>query len=346
MTFNQMFDHSTRILVTGAGGFIGGHLLAELRRQGYLRLRAVDIKPKDGWYQRFEDIDSYSLDLRQLEACRTACKDVDLVFNLAADMGGMGFIEHHKAACMLSVLINTHMLMAARSVGAKRFFFASSACVYAAGKQTRPDISGLREADAYPAEPEYGYGWEKLFSERMCRHFWEDYGLETRIVRYHNVYGPLGTFDGGREKAPAAICRKVAQAKQSGERSMEIWGDGEQTRSFMYIDDCIKGTFALMASGCCEPINLGSAELVSINRLVDLVEEIADVRLERRYDLDAPKGVRGRNSDNTMIREVLGWEPSIRLRDGLEQTYAWIWNELAQRNSASVFTRESYTLAA
>jgi nucleoside-diphosphate-sugar epimerase len=320
--------------------------VAELRRQGYPRLRAVDVKPVEVWFQRFDDVENRSADLRELGPCRAACEDIDIVFNLAADMGGMGFIEHHKAACMLSVLINTHILMAARDAGVRRFFFASSACIYAAEKQSRPDIPALKEGDAYPAEPEDGYGWEKLFSERMCRHFREDYGLETRTIRYHNVYGPLGTFGGGREKAPAAICRKVAQACLSGHHEIEIWGDGEQTRSFMYIDDCIKGTLALMASDCRDPINLGSSELVSINRLVDLVETIAGVRLERRYNLHAPKGVRGRNSDNTLIRQVLGWEPSIQLHDGLEQTYVWIWNELAQDNSASVFTRESYALAA
>jgi nucleoside-diphosphate-sugar epimerase len=340
MSIHQLIDPSERILVTGAGGFIGGHLVAELRRRGHRELRAIDIKPPRAWYQHFDDVENISADLRDRQVCEAACAGVGWVFNLAADMGGMGFIETHRAACMLSVLINTHLLVTARKLGVRRFLFASSACVYAADKQTRADVMALREEDAYPAMPEDGYGWEKLFSERMCRHFREDYGLETRIVRYHNVYGPLGTFDGGREKAPAAICRKVARAKLSGQREIEIWGDGEQTRSFMYIDDCVQGTLALMASDFHDPVNLGSNELVSVNRLVDLVEEIAGVRLQRQYNLAAPKGVRGRNSDNTLIRKVLGWEPSVRLRDGLEATYAWIFNELAQGRGTSVFTRE------
>jgi nucleoside-diphosphate-sugar epimerase len=243
-------------------------------------------------------------------------------------MGGMGFIENHKAACMLSVLTSTHMLMAARDQGVERFFYASSACVYAADKQSDPRVSALREEDAYPALPEDGYGWEKLFSERMCRHFTEDFKVATRVARYHNVYGPLGTYDGGREKAPAAICRKVIEAQLSGRHEIEIWGDGEQTRSFMYIDDCLLGTNAIMASDIREPINLGSSELVTINQLVDIVEDIARVKLKRKYKLDAPKGVRGRNSDNTLIEKYLGWEPSIRLRDGMEKTYRWIYDEM------------------
>jgi nucleoside-diphosphate-sugar epimerase len=324
-----------RIVVTGAGGFIGGHLLAELRRLGYRRLRGVDVKAPSLWHQRFPEVENIQADLKSLDACREACRDAAYVFNLAADMGGMGFIETHKADCMLSVLINTHMLMAAREMGVQRFLFASSACVYPAGRQTSSEVTALREVDAYPAEAEDGYGWEKLFSERMCRHFSEDFSLEVRVVRYHNVYGPLGTFEGGREKAPAAICRKVAEAKLSGRHEIEIWGDGEQTRSFMYIDDCILGTQAIMASTIDYPINLGSAELVSINRMVDIVEEIAGTRLERRYRLDAPQGVRGRNSDNAKIREELGWEPDTQLRDGLERTFAWIWDELAARRRAA-----------
>ena len=334
------------IVVTGAGGFIGGHMITDLRRQGFRRLRAVDVKPLQHWYQRFPDVDNVSADLNDLVACRAACQGASLVFNLAADMGGMGFIETHKAECMLSVLISTHMLLAARDAKVSRLFYASSACVYAADKQTDAAVTALKEADAYPALPEDGYGWEKLFSERMCRHFREDYGIETRVVRYHNVYGPLGTFAGGREKAPAAICRKVAEAKLSGNRQIEIWGDGEQTRSFMFIDDCVKGSQAMMAGDFHEPINLGSSELVSINRLVDLVEEIAGIKLDRRYKLDAPKGVRGRNSDNTLIQKVLGWEPSVRLKDGLERTYAWIWDELKNDRRDSVFTRERYAKAA
>lgn len=338
--FDMLAAAGDPILVTGAGGFIGGHLVAALRERGHRAIRAVDVKPLGHWYQRFEDVESLSADLASDAACDAACAGVRYVFNLAADMGGMGFIEAHKADCMLSVLINTHLLQAARRHDVERFLFASSACVYAADKQTRPDLTALTEADAYPAMPEDGYGWEKLFSERMCRHFREDYGLETRIVRLHNVYGPLGTFDGGREKAPAAICRKVAAAVQGGGEEIEVWGDGEQTRSFMYIDDCIAGLLALMASDFPDPINLGSAELVSINRLVDLVEAIAGAKLRRRYDLTKPKGVRGRNSDNTLIRTVLDWEPSIRLQDGLGHTYAWIAAELRQGRTDSIFTRD------
>jgi GDP-D-mannose 3', 5'-epimerase len=321
-------DKNALVLVTGAGGFIGGHLLADLRRQGYRRLRGVDIKPPDAWYQRFDDVENLTLDLSELPACARACQGADFVFNLAADMGGMGFIELNKALCMLTVLINTHMLMAARDARVGRFFFSSSACVYAAEKQTTAAVTPLSEADAYPAMPEDGYGWEKLFSERMCRHFAEDFGLETRVARYHNVYGPFGTYDGGREKAPAAVCRKVIQAQLSGSGEIEIWGDGEQTRSFTYIDDCLRGTQLLMASDVSEPINIGSDELVTINQLVDIVERIAGVRLDRRYKLDAPKGVRGRNSDNTQILQTYGWAPSTSLADGMAKTYAWVYDEV------------------
>ncbi len=325
------------VVVTGAGGFIGGHLVAQLRAEGYRKLRAVDLKPPQGWYQRFDGVENLQLDLKGGEACRQAARGARWVFNLAADMGGMGFIESHKADCMLSVLISTHMLEAARQAGAERVFYSSSACVYAAEKQTSPEVVPLREADAYPAMPEDGYGWEKLFSERMCRHFREDYGLQTRIARYHNVYEPHGTYDGGREKAPAAICRKVIQAKLSGSRDIEIWGDGKQTRSFMYIEDCLVGTLRIMSSDVHEPLKLCSDELVTINQLVDLVEEIAGWKLERRYNLDAPKGVRGRCSDNTLISQRLGWAPSIGLREGMERTYRWIWDEMtlpaAQRRS-------------
>jgi GDP-D-mannose 3', 5'-epimerase len=316
------------VLVTGAGGFIGGHLIGELRRLGYRRLRGADVKPVEQWYQTFPDVDNCTLDLRERDACAEAANGAREIYNLACDMGGMGFIETHKADCMISVLINTHMLMAARDAKTERYFFASSACVYAAGKQTRPDVAPLTEEDAYPAMPEDGYGWEKLFSERMCRHFREDFGLETRIARYHNVYGPHGTYEGGREKAPAAICRKVIEAKIAGDREIEVWGDGEQTRSFMFIGDCLYGTRTLMASSIREPINIGSDELVTINQLIDIVEEIADVRLKRRYNLSAPKGVRGRCSDNTLIKHKLGWAPSVRLREGLEKTYRWIHDEM------------------
>lgn len=318
------------ISVCGAGGFIGGALVADLRRQGFTRIRAVDIKPLDHWYQRFDDVENIQADLQEKAACRIACRDATEVYNLAADMGGMGFIENNKALCMLSVLINTHLLMAAKEAGVRRFFYASSACVYNGDKQKQFDVPALKETDAYPALPEDGYGWEKLFSERMCRHFREDYGIATRIARYHNVYGPDGTWDGGREKAPAAVCRKVAQAKISGQHEIEIWGTGEQTRSFMYITDCVHGTQMLTHSEYAEPINIGSAEMVSINQLVDLAEEIANIQLKRNYKLDAPKGVNGRSSDNTLIKEVFGWEPSVKLRDGLEKTYAWIYNQIVQ----------------
>jgi GDP-D-mannose 3',5'-epimerase len=314
------------VLVTGAGGFIGGHLVRALVTAGH-RVRAVDIKPLSRWYQRHREVEEVVADLQHWDSAQAAVRGASTVYQLAADMGGMGFIEQHKALCMLSVLVNTHLLKAARDTGVARFFFASSACVYNAQRQAEPGVVPLREEDAYPAMPEDGYGWEKLFSERMCRHFREDFGLATRVARYHNVYGPHGTWDGGREKAPAAICRKVIAAKMQGHREIEIWGDGEQTRSFMYIDDCIRGTLALCASDHADPINLGSSELVSINRLVDLVEEIAGVRLGRRYRLDAPKGVAGRNSDNTRFRALTGWEPSTRLRDGLEQTYRWIHDQ-------------------
>lgn len=319
---------SKKILVAGAGGFIGGHLIAELRRQGNVDLRAVDQKPLESWYQCFNDVESLQLDLSRLDACESAVEGCDVVYNLAADMGGMGFIELNKALCMLTVLINTQLLIASRKFGVSRFFFSSSACVYNADKQRDPNVTALMEADAYPAMPEDGYGWEKLFSERMCRHFREDFRLETRVARYHNVYGPHGTFAGGREKAPAAVCRKVIEAKLSGEHSIEIWGDGHQTRSFMYIEDCLKGTQMLQNSDFVDPINIGSNEMVTINQLVDLVEEIAGIRLKRSYNLSAPKGVNGRNSDNALIREVFGWEPSTTLRDGMEKTYAWIHDQM------------------
>ena len=322
------------VLVTGAGGFIGGHLVKRLREEGFEKIRAVDQKPISEWYQVFEKIDNQVLDLKGLDACRTATENVISVYNLAADMGGMGFIELNKGACMLSVLINTHLLLAARDANVKRFFFASSACVYNGEKQKDPNITALKEKDAYPALPEDGYGWEKLFSERMCRHFREDFGLAARIDRYHIVYGPYGTYDGGREKAPAAICRKVIQAKLSEDKQIEIWGDGNQTRSFMYIDDCVEGTRMIMDSDFVEPINLGSSELVSINQLVDIVEEIAGIRLKRKYNLTAPKGVNGRNSDNTLIQSVLHWEPSTRLKDGLELAYRWIYDQMVSSRPA------------
>src|SRR6266478_3331675 len=318
---------SEKIVVCGGGGFIGGHLVADLLRQGK-SVRAVDQKPLDEWYQLFPEAENLQLDLQEKENCERAVAGCALVYNLSADMGGMGFIESNKALCMLSVLINTHLLMAAKDAGVGRFLFSSSACVYAADKQTDPNVTALKEEDAYPAMAEDGYGWEKLFSERMCRHFHEDFGMITRVPRYHNVYGPHGTYDGGREKAPAAICRKVIQAKLSASNEIEIWGDGHQTRSFMWIDDCVKGTQMIMHGDYAEPLNLGSSELLSINQLVDIVEEIAGVKLKRHYNLKAPKGVNGRNSDNTLIEKVFTWEPSTRLRDGLEKTYHWIYKQM------------------
>ncbi|MFM9881767.1 MAG: NAD-dependent epimerase/dehydratase family protein [Burkholderiales bacterium] len=333
MKIHELSSKDDVVVVTGGGGFIGGHLVGELRRKGFKHIRAVDIKPKDEWYQLFPDVENVQLDLRETDACRRAAREARYIFNLAADMGGMGFIETHKAECMLSVLINTNMLLAAKETKTERFFFSSSACVYAAEKQTASDVVALKEGDAYPAMPEDGYGWEKLFSERMCRHFTEDFGIVTRVARYHNVYGPDGTYDGGREKAPAAICRKVIEAQLNKTRQIEIWGDGEQTRSFMYIDDCIFGTQAIMASGIEEPLNLGSDELVTINQLVDIVEKIAGLKLTRNYKLDAPKGVRGRNSDNSLIKARMGWAPSILLQDGMTKTYEWIHREMTKHAS-------------
>jgi GDP-D-mannose 3', 5'-epimerase len=318
------------VLVAGAGGFIGGQLVRDLEERG-IAVRAVDRKPFEDWYYRSSAAENLICDLKEMEACSKATSGVQQVYNLAADMGGMGFIEHNKALCMLSVLINTHLLLASRDNGVARFFFSSSACIYPAYRQKQTDIEALKESDAYPAMAEDGYGWEKIFSERMCRHFREDFGMATRIGRYHNVYGPYGTWDGGREKAPAAISRKVATAIITGQHEIEIWGDGEQTRSFMYIDDCLKGTQLLMHSDFVEPLNIGSDEMVSINELVDIVEKIAGVRLKRTYKLDAPTGVRGRNSDNTLIRQVLGWVPSTKLADGMEKTYRWVYDQTKAR---------------
>jgi GDP-D-mannose 3', 5'-epimerase len=326
-------SHDDLIVVAGAGGFIGGHLVRDLLAEG-AQVRAVDKKPADEWFQRFDEAENLELDLSRREHCVAAVDGAGEVYNLAADMGGMGFIELNKALCMLSVLINTHLLEAAREQGVGRFFFSSSACVYAEEHQRDAEVQALREDDAYPAMPEDGYGWEKLFSERMCRHFTEDFGLSTCVVRYHNVYGPIGTFEGGREKAPAAICRKVAQAKLDGSNEIEVWGDGEQTRSFTFISDCIQGSKALMNSERTEPVNLGSSELVTINQLIDIVEEIAGIEVARNYDLSAPQGVRGRNSDNTQLRAELGWEPSVTLREGMAKTYRWVYDQLTERVAA------------
>jgi GDP-D-mannose 3',5'-epimerase len=316
------------IVVCGGGGFIGGHLIAALRRQGVDGLRAVDFKPAAQWYQRFDDVENLELDLQDLANCEQAVQGARHVYNLASDMGGMGFIENNKCLCMLSVLINTHLLMAARKFGVEKYFFSSSACVYAADKQVDAAVTALKESDAYPAQPEDGYGWEKLYGERMCRHFSEDFGLTTSVARYHNVYGEHGTYDGGREKAPSAVCRKVIAAKLSGRHEIEIWGDGHQTRSFMYIDDCLYGTLTMMERSIAGPLNIGSNELVTINQLVDIVEEIAGIRLERHYNLKAPKGVNGRNSDNTLIQQIMGWQPPTPLRVGMEKTYRWIYDQM------------------
>jgi GDP-D-mannose 3',5'-epimerase len=326
------------VVVTGAGGFIGGHLVAALHRQG-LAVRAVDRKPLDEWFQVQPDVEPLVGDLSQAETCRRAAHGAGTVYNLAADMGGMGFIENNKALCMLSVLESTNMLVAARDAGVERYFYSSSACVYAADKQVESKATALREQDAYPAQAEDGYGWEKLFSERMARHFREDFGLQTRIARYHNVYGPLGTYAGGREKAPAAICRKAAVAKLSGRKDIDIWGDGQQSRSFMFIEDCIYGTQLIAMGDYADPVNLGSSELVTINQLVDTVEEIAGITLNRNYDSSAPQGVRGRNSDNTLMEATYEWTPSVSLRDGLQKTYAWIYDELVSATGDSRFTR-------
>ena len=298
----------------------------------------VDIKPLDQWYQVTEGAENIVANLEEKEACFAAAEGCDEVFNLACNMGGMGFIENNRALCMLSVLINTHLLMAAKEHGVKKYLYSSSACVYAAGKQTDTAVTALKEEDAYPAMPEDGYGWEKLFSERMCKHFEEDFGMEVRVVRFHNVYGPEGTWRGGREKAPAAICRKIIEAKRSSDLNIEVWGDGEQTRSFMYIDDCISGLDRLMDSDFSDPLNLGRSELVSINQMIDMISEIAGVSVERHHNLDAPQGVRGRNSDNSLILEKLGWEPEVDLKTGLAKTYAWIEQQVekAERGEAVV----------
>jgi GDP-D-mannose 3',5'-epimerase len=318
---------SVDAVVAGAGGFIGGHLVASLLSQGKT-VRGVDVKPLDQWCQLHPQAQSVQGDVSLIEDARAATKGAQVVYNLAADMGGMGFIENNKAACMMSVLTSTHVLQAAHEAGAERYFYSSSACVYAAQHQTSPDVTPLKEDDAYPAMPEDGYGWEKLFSERMARHYLEDYGIQTRVARYHNVYGEYGTWDGGREKAPAATCRKVAIAAITGDHGIEIWGDGQQTRSFTYIDDCVHGTQMITNADDPHPVNLGSDELVTINQLVDIVEQIAGVSLERRYNLTAPQGVRGRSSDNSEIKRRYGWAPSTTLAEGLERNYRWIYDEV------------------
>jgi len=324
----------SKCLVTGAGGFIGGHLVARLINDHH-DVRAVDLKPFHKWWQIHEQSYNWErVDLKDLWNCQDACRDIEIVYNLAADMGGIGFIESHKSECMLSVLINTNMLRATTSTKVKRYLYTSSACVYHAMRQNDPSATALCEDDAYyngGAMPEDGYGWEKLFSERMCRHFREDYGIQTRIARLHNIYGPMGTWEGGREKAPAAICRKVAEAKFIGKQQIEVWGDGSSTRSFCWVEDCIEGLIRLAHSECVEPINIGSSELVSINQLIDIVEDVAQYQVVRRYDFNKPQGVKGRNSDNTKILATLDWQPSTPLRNGLERTYHWIEEQIRGR---------------
>ncbi len=320
----------SRILIAGAGGFIGGHLAKVLLERGH-EVVAADIKPLDQWYQAFDQAQNHVADMSLREHCFSLTEGCDEVYNLACNMGGMGFIEHNRSLCMLSVLINTHLLEAAKHFGLEKYFYSSSACVYPDYRQSDAAVIALKESDAYPAMPENGYGWEKLFSERLCKNFEEDFGFISKVFRFHNVYGPLGTWDGGREKAPAAICRKVIECIDSGNMDLEIWGDGEQTRSFMYIDDCITGIDKLMASNYTDPLNLGRSELVTINQLVSIVEDIAGVRVNRHYNLDAPQGVRGRNSDNTLIQEKLGWEPEVDIRSGMEITYHWIQEQYQRR---------------
>ena len=324
-----------KILIVGAGGFIGGHLVKRLLNDGN-SVVASDIKPKEFWFQDFEEAKNfYKMDMKDISNCREVTQGIDYVFNMACNMGGMGFIENNKAECMQSVLINTNLLIACKEDGVEKYFFSSSACAYNTTKQQDVFIEGLKEKDAYPADPEDGYGWEKLFSERMCRHFYEDFGIETRVVRYHNVYGPFGTFDGGREKAPAAISRKISNAKIKKQDTIEVWGDGEQTRSFLYIDDCIEGTLKLFHSNHREPLNIGSDEQVSINQLIDITEKISGIKVKRKYLLDKPKGVRGRSSNNEKLKEVLNWNYTIKLEEGMKKTYDWIYENLTKPNLAT-----------
>ena len=330
-----MTQQHKRILIAGGGGFIGGPLAGSLLAKGH-QVVVADIKRLDQWYQVHGEAENHVLNLEEKQACYEVMEGCDEVYNLACNMGGMGFIEFNRALCMISVLINTHLLMGARDLGVKGFFYASSACVYPDYRQDDADVMALKESDAYPAQPEDGYGWEKLFSERMCRNFHEDFGLNVRVFRFHNVYGPFGTWVGGREKAPSALCRKVIEAADTGNHEIEIWGDGEQTRSFMYINDCVGGMARLMESGHSEPLNLGRAELVSINGLLEIIEGIAGIQLNRNYDLSKPQGVRGRNSDNTLIQETLGWEPEVNLATGLEKTYHWIKEQYERRKRGEV----------
>ena len=329
-----------KYLVCGAGGFIGGHIAKRLIIEGH-QVSCVDIKPIELWFQKHDESKNFSLDLKVLENCEKIVEGHDYVINMACNMGGIGFIEWNKAKCMISVLINTHMLIACEKNNIKKYFFSSTACAYNKDLQTNSFVTGLKEEDAYPANPEDGYGWEKLFSERMCRHFLEDFNLETKVARYHNIYGPLGTFDGGREKSPAALCRKVAKAKIEGSKDIEVWGDGEQTRSYLYIEDCIDATLNLFNSDFNGPINIGSEEQVSINQMIDIIEDIANYHVNRQYNINMPVGVRGRSSNNDKIKKELSWEPKYSLRQGLEKTYNWIENMIINKNNESlIFTKK------
>ena len=328
-----------KILVCGAGGFIGGHLVSRLMLEGN-EVICADIKPLEYWFQLFDNNKNFSVDLKDFDNCIKITKNIDYVFYMACNMGGMGFIENNKAECMLSVLINTNLLRACLVNKIKKYFFSSSAFVYNSEKQKKSFVKGLKEIDAYPADPEDGYGWEKLFSERMCRHFFEDFGLETRVARYHNVYGPLGTFDGGREKAPAALCRKIIFAKINKINSIDVWGDGEQTRSFMYISDCIEGTLKLFNSNQNEVFNIGSEEQVSINQMIDIIESIASYKVIRNYQLEKPKGVRGRSSNNDLIKKKIGWNCDVSLKIGLEKTYKWIYQQITSGVNNNKFSRK------
>jgi len=330
-----------KILICGAGGFIGGHLVSHFTKNTDLQIVCADIKPLNFWFQLNDQLKNYSCDLKDFDNALKVTQGVDYIYNFACNMGGMGFIENNKAECMLSVLVNTNLLRAAHQNKCKKYFFSSSACVYNASKQNDTFIKGLKESDAYPADPEDGYGWEKLFSERMCRHFTEDFGLETRVARYHNIYGPLGTFDGGREKAPAALCRKIILAKKNNLKSIDVWGDGEQTRSFLYIDDCIKGTLDVFSSDKHDVFNIGSEEQVSINEMIDKIEEIADFKINRNYQLDKPKGVRGRSSDNTYVSKKIGWKSEHTLKEGLTKTYKWIEDQINSGSNIDKFCRSS-----
>ena len=318
-------DKNKKVLIVGAGGFIGGHLVNKILKNGN-EVVASDIKPKEYWFQDFDNVENhYATDMKDISNCRKVTQGVDYVFNMACNMGGMGFIENNKAECMQSVLINTNLLIACKENKVQRYFFSSSACAYNKDKQQDIFIEGLKEDDAYPANPEDGYGWEKLFSERMCRHFQEDYGLEVRIARYHNIYGPYGTYDGGREKAPAALCRKIIEAKKNNKDTIDVWGDGEQTRTFLYVDECVEGTLRLFESDYSEPVNIGSDEQVSINQMIGMIEEISgSFKFKKNYQLDKPKGVRGRSSNNDLVKKVLNWSYQMSLKEGLSKTFRWI----------------------